>query len=169
MGRPRGTGENPPIGDPNEEDFSRHNLISTEPDSLRRDDLRLLALDARFFADYADSLKLITERLPARSTVRQAYAFLLIVAANAMGKSVTAKSLRDVGGVGPNGEDVLGQAIQKTYQVLLDPSEYDEDGVGWVQLELDRSDRRQKHLVLTEKGLRIALEIRNNIKGRKHL
>lgn len=169
MGRPRGAGGNPPIGDTNEEDLSRHDLAFTEPDSLRRDDLRSLALDAGFFADYALSIKLITERLPARSTARQAYAFLLIVSANAMGQSVTAKSLRDVGGVGPNGEEVLGQAIQKTYQVLLDASEYDEDGVGWVQLEMDRSDRRQKHLVLTEKGLRIALEIRKIIKGNNHL
>lgn len=171
MGRPRGSGTSPPeiTG---EEGIHSHgaglhdDLSAKLPlDQSRQLGGAPLAFDPGFYVDYADSLKLIAERLPARSTVRQAYAFLLIVAANSMGRSITAKSLRDVGGTRPDGEEVLGQAIQKTYQVLLDPSEYNEDGVGWVQIETDKSDRRNNLLRLTPAGERIANEIMKLLRG----
>lgn len=165
MGRPRGGG--PPKQDLFPETLQREEINEVDPIDKAR--AKFITMNAGFFFDYAESLKIISERLPGRSTIRQAYAFLLIVSANAAGQTITAKRLREIGGRGPDGEDVLGQAIQKTYQVLLEASEYNPDGVGWVYTEMDKSDRRNNLLKLTNEGVRMAEEIRNLIQRRGSL
>lgn len=169
MGRPRGAGVKPPAEptdplafEPSPAQLAEGRKVAGELIEQARS-TSPLALHAGFYSGFSDALKMIAERLPPRSTIRQAYAFLLIVTANAAGQTVTAKRLRDIGGTGPDGAEVLGQAIQKTYQILLDSSPYEPDGVGWVMTQVDPSDRRNNFLLLTPEGERIATEIRKTL------
>jgi hypothetical protein len=146
MGRPRGS--SPPKG-----------KLQGEPPSLGASMASDMALSAAFYHRYAQSFRTITQRLPVRTTARQAFAFLLIVQMNAGGHTVTAKRLRDLAGRDELGEEVLGQSIQRTYQVFLEKSDHNPDGVGWIYTEIDTEDRRNNFLKLTEMGLKVATEV----------
>lgn len=146
MGRPRGSP--PPTGDLFTNQTSSEASLATG-----------MALNAAFYHRYAQSFRVIAQRLPVRTTARQAFAFLLIAQMNAGGHTITAKRLRDIAGRDESGEEVLGQSIQRTYQVFLEKSDHNPEGVGWIFTEVDPDDRRNNFLRLTERGLMIATEI----------
>lgn len=145
MGRPRGTRPTDSQPEP-----------SSEPPSTDRD----LALNTAFYWEFTNRVRSLVEQMPPRTTARQAYAFLLIVRENAMGRSITAKGLRELAGRDGNREEILGQSIQRTYQLFLEADEKNPDGLGWVYIEMNKEDRRQNFLKLTSKGMEVASSIR---------
>jgi hypothetical protein len=119
-----------------------------------------LTLNSAFYWEFANRVRALVEQMPPRTTARQAYAFLLIVRENSMGRSVTAKGLRDLAGRDGNFDEILGQSIQRTYQIFLEADERNPEGLGWIYVEMDKEDRRQNFLKLTQKGLKVASTIR---------
>lgn len=147
MGRPRGTQNS------NEVEAADRDLPPPEDD---------LSLFSGFYWDFTAMVRALVELMPPRTTARQAYAFLLIVRQNALGHSVTAKGLRELAGRDGNHEEILGQTIQRTYQLFLAPDEHNPEGLDWVYVETDPQDRRQNFLRLTPKGLSIVRKIRTS-------
>ena len=145
MGRPRGTQP------PDSKAAKAHQSPSA------RDDL---ALHSGFYWEFSNRVRRLVEHMPPRTTARQAYAFLLIVRENSMGRSITAKGLRELAGRDGNRDEILGQSIQRTYQLFLEPDEHNPDGLGWVYIEMNPEDRRQNFLKLTQKGIEIASDLR---------
>lgn len=119
-----------------------------------------LALHSGFYWEFAHRVRSLVEQMPPRTTARQAYAFLLIVRENAMGRSITAKGLRELAGRDGNREEILGQSIQRTYQLFLEADQHNPDGLGWVYIEMNPEDRRQNFLKLTPKGIEVTSNLR---------
>ncbi|WOB78465.1 hypothetical protein [Brevundimonas nasdae] len=85
-----------------------------------------------------------------RTSGRQLLAFLAVAQAEADGKSITLSDIRDM--EGSRGQIIIGQSIAQTFAMLLDPSDREPRGLGWVRQEVDPSDNRRKYLKLTDKG-----------------
>lgn len=98
--------------------------------------------------------RFLSEITPARTSMRQVYSFMVIVQANAMGRSVTLTDVREIV------EPLMGQHLARSYQLFLSPEEaQDIEALGWVETQVDMSDRRKKYLILTHKGRDIATQI----------
>lgn len=108
---------------------------------------------------WAKTLQIIVEQIPARTSLRQAYAFALIAEANALGKSIIISDLKEIAGADSTGEPIFGQSIGRSYQLLMEPTKRDPDGLGWISLETDEDDQRRKIVRLTPQGEAIANQI----------
>lgn len=116
------------------------------------------------FMAFAKTLQIIATKIPARTSVRQIYAFALIVEANSLGKSIIVSDLKEIAGDDETGEPIFGQSIGRSYQLLMEPTKRDPDGLGWIKLETDEDDNRRKIVRLTEKGEAIAGHIHRTIR-----
>ncbi|MFN3558931.1 MAG: hypothetical protein ACK4UQ_06550 [Brevundimonas sp.] len=92
----------------------------------------------------------LVEQSEPRTSGRQILAFLAVAQAEADGKSIMLSDIRDI--EGSDGQPIIGQSIAQTFAMLLDPSEREPRGLGWVRQEVDPDDRRRKYLKLTDKG-----------------
>jgi len=115
------------------------------------------------FMAFAKALQTIAFEIPARTSLRQVYAFALIVEANSLGRSVIVSDLKEIAGADKTGEPIFGQSIGRSYQLLMEPTKRDLDGLGWIKLETDEDDQRRKIVRLTDKGEAIANQIRRTI------
>ncbi|WP_312490972.1 hypothetical protein [Brevundimonas sp.] len=113
---------------------------------------------------FAKTLQIIAAKIPARTSLRQIYAFALIVEANSLGKSIIVSDLKEIAGDDDTGEPIFGQSIGRSYQLLMEPTKRDPDGLGWIKLETDEDDNRRKIVRLTEKGEAIAGHIHRTIR-----
>ena len=115
------------------------------------------------FMAFAKALQTIAFEIPARTSLRQVYAFALIVEANSLGKSIIVSDLKEIAGADKTGEPIFGQSIGRSYQLLMEPTKRDPDGLGWIKLETDEDDQRRKIVRLTQKGEAIANQLRRTI------
>lgn len=115
------------------------------------------------FEAFAKVLQIIATEIPARTSLRQVYAFALIVEANSLGKAIIVSDLKDIAGADKAGEPIFGQSIGRSYQLLMEPTKRDPDGLGWIKLETDEDDQRRKIVRLTPKGETIADHIRRTL------
>lgn len=115
------------------------------------------------FMAFAKALQIIATEIPARTSLRQVYAFALIVEANSLGKSIIVSDLKEIAGADNTGEPIFGQSIGRSYQLLMEPTKRDPDGLGWIKLETDEDDQRRKIVRLTNKGEAIANHIRRTL------
>ena len=106
---------------------------------------------------FQELLKLASEMTPARTTIRQLYAFSIIAQANARGSAITLADVKE------RGEPYLAQHLNRSYQLFLSADQArDLEALNWIDPITDPSDRRQRHLVLTDQG-KEACEIFANI------
>lgn len=115
------------------------------------------------FMALAKALQILVHEIPARTSLRQVYAFVLIVEANSLGKSIIISDLKEIAGADNTGEPIFGQSIGRSYQLLMEPTKRDPDGLGWIKLETDEDDQRRKIVRLTEKGEAIANHLRRTV------
>jgi len=115
------------------------------------------------FMALAKALQIIAYEIPPRTSLRQIYAFALIVEANSLGKSIIISDLKEIAGADNTGEPIFGQSIGRSYQLLMEPTKRDPDGLGWIKLETDEDDQRRKVIRLTEKGEAIANQLRRTV------
>ncbi len=116
------------------------------------------------FMAFANVLGFMAAKIPARTSLRQVYAFALIVEANALGKSIIISDLKEIAGADDTGEPIFGQSIGRSYQLLMEPTKRDPDGLGWIKLETDEDDQRRKIVRLTAEGERIAGHISRTLR-----
>lgn len=90
------------------------------------------------------SLELLASESYPRMTVRQALLFLGLAEARSRGRSTTMLDLRVTLGI--------GRSAQKSKEGLMPASPRNPEGLGWIDQETDDADRRQRYLVLTERG-----------------
>jgi hypothetical protein len=115
------------------------------------------------FMALSKALQVIAYEIPPRTSLRQIYAFALIVEANSLGKSIIISDLKEIAGADNTGEPIFGQSIGRSYQLLMEPTKRDPDGLGWIKLETDEDDQRRKVIRLTEKGEAIANQLRRTV------
>lgn len=97
--------------------------------------------------------------IPARVSVRQLLAFLIVANANAMGRSITLGEVRELAG------DAMGQSIERTINNFFPPTKRDPEQLGWIEQVMDDDDRRRKYLVLTQEGRRVMNELSMAMEG----
>ena len=117
------------------------------------------------FMALAKALQFVSAKIPARTSLRQFYAFALIVEANSLGKSIIISDLKEIAGADDTGEPIFGQSIGRSYQLLMEPTKRDPDGLGWIWLETDEDDQRRKIVRLTDKGEAIANHILRTLRS----
>jgi hypothetical protein len=109
-------------------------------------------VDASFIFE---ALASAAPKMEARTSVRQLFAFMAVVRAEAMGQSLLLSDIRKIEDP-ETGESIVGQSIQQTFAMLLEPSDREPRALGWVTQETDPDDKRRKFLKLTDKGHAVA-------------
>ncbi len=107
---------------------------------------------------WSDAVAFLASRLPARTTLRQALAFVMLARSLAAKRRMTIGDLRETG-QDAWGEPLIGSSIAKSYQLFLEPSKALPDALGWLTQVPDEDDRRVKRLVLTPLGIEIVAQI----------
>lgn len=98
---------------------------------------------------------------PARTTIRQALAFVMIGEADTNNRPHTLSSLRSSGGRDVYDKEVFLTSIGRSYQLFLTPELSDDEmALGWVEQENDPDDKRVKKLRLTAEGKAKYAELR---------
>lgn len=105
------------------------------------------------------ALAVLARELPARTTIRQTLAFVLVALHDAMGRSVTLKDLQHIAGSTADGRPVIGQTIERTLDTFREPTNRAPDALNWVTDEVDPDDRRLKYFHLTPEGTEQVREI----------
>lgn len=111
--------------------------------------------------------QMFARKVPHRTSMRQVYAFSLILESLANGREIIVADLKELAGDDDNGEPIFGQSIGRSYQLLMEPTKRDPDSLGWIALETDENDNRRKLVRLTEKGEAMARNIRGYMSGVK--
>ena len=113
------------------------------------------------FEMLAATLAALSNRTPARTTLRQALFLMTVAYCHAMGRSVTLADTVAICGdsteidpVTGLHEPVLGRAIEKSAWVFMEPTRAYPDALSWIEQVSDPDDRRKKYLKLTELGQR---------------
>lgn len=120
--------------------------------------------EAWTFSLFTTAILELANELPNRVTIRQLLAFAMILEEVSLGRSTTIKGLRTKAGNDKRGAEVLGQSIGRTYQIFLAPTRKEPDGLGWLYVEENESDRREKFLRLTKEGEAVALKLARILK-----
>ncbi|MGZ9157619.1 MAG: hypothetical protein ACXW36_02000 [Nitrospira sp.] len=107
-------------------------------------------------AGWTNAVRVISEQVPPRTTVRQILAFAYVAQAHAAGRRVTVTDMRMLAGEAGEGTGAIGVSIARTYQVFLPPTKKEPDALGWMTQEADEDDRRKRYLVLTILGAQMA-------------
>lgn len=118
-----------------------------------------LAASATALFRMSSALQILAAKLPARTSTRQAMAFVTVAYLDAMGTPATLTQLREIAGVGVDKKPLLGQSIERTFDTFLEPTKRTPDALAWCYQEVDEDDRRNKYIRLTTKGKRAAQEI----------
>lgn len=105
---------------------------------------------------WALSLLSIGMEMPPRISFRQGAAFALVAAANAYGRRITMTDVRDFFNE-REGTSGVAQSLAKSFQIFLEPTKQEPNGLGWVYQEMDKDDRRRKYLCLTQEGAEAVL------------
>lgn len=106
------------------------------------------------FAAFERAMRILSDAMPARASLRQGLAFAFVAYVNALGRNVTMTDLRDSFSQLDNGAETVGQSLAKSFSLFID--EADSGGLGWVAQEVDRTDKRKKYLRLTATGADVA-------------
>lgn len=101
----------------------------------------------------AAGLFAIAERTTERLTIRQMLAFSIVAYTHARGGDITMSEIRAMT------DGTVGQALERTFGVFLEPTRHYPDALGWVYQDPDPADRRKKYLRLTAEGERAAASI----------
>lgn len=118
----------------------------------------MIARNAHLLDRWADALAVLATQLPARTSLRQALAFVMLARSFAASRPMTIGDLRETG-QDAWGEPLIGSSIAKSYQLFLEPSKALPDSLGWLTQVPDENDRRVKHLVFTPLGLEVVAQI----------
>ncbi|WP_292046111.1 MULTISPECIES: hypothetical protein [unclassified Brevundimonas] len=111
--------------------------------------------------------QMFAQKVPQRTSMRQIYAFTLVLEALSNGREIIVSDLKELAGDDEKGEPIFGQSIGRSYQLLMEPTKRDPDGLGWIRLETDENDQRRKLVRLTEEGVKIARIIKGYMSGAK--
>nr|WP_316628370.1 hypothetical protein [uncultured Brevundimonas sp.] len=140
--------------------------------------------EAWTFSQFSAALLLLAKELPNRVTIRQLLTFAMIVEEVSQNHSITIAEIRAKAGpdkgfkenpdgshkLGKDGKperaDLLGQSIGRSYQVFLEPTKKEPDALGWLTVEENEDDRRQKFLRLTKEGEAVALKLARLLKSK---
>jgi hypothetical protein len=123
-------------------------------------------LRANEIGRFESCLRMLNGITPVRTTARQLQGFVLIAFAESMGQSMTLSDLKEQSGDGPDGTPILGQHMNRSYQLYLDPKvSGDTDSLNWVYQDIDPDDARRKYLRLTPEGVEVAVRLTNIMKG----
>lgn len=117
-----------------------------------------LSYNAEELVGICEAVRVLSEMLPARISLRQALALLFVAQANSQGRNITMSEVREYFESAP-GEANVGQSMAKSFQVFYGPENEYNDGLGLVMQRPDVDDRRQKFLVLTLDGHHAANDI----------
>lgn len=109
---------------------------------------------AQAFAAFERAMRILSDAMPARASLRQGLAFAFVAYVNALGRNVTMTDLRDSFSQLDNGAETVGQSLAKSFSLFID--EESSGGLGWITQEVDRSDKRKKYLRLTATGADVA-------------
>ena len=109
---------------------------------------------AEAFAALERAMRILSDAMPARASLRQGLAFVFVAYVNALGRNVTMTDLRDSFSQLDNGAETVGQSLAKSFSLFID--EEGSGGLGWVKQEVDRADKRKKYLRLTASGADVA-------------
>lgn len=114
-----------------------------DADALREISLTVLAaeLDAK-----TDTLERLSAHSPSTLTLRQTLFFLAVARKDLRHHRVTMSQIRA-------DHPSLGRSIEKSKDMLLDPTKTYPKAVGWLTQEHDPQDRRVRYLRLTRRGL----------------
>lgn len=111
--------------------------------------------------------QMFARKVPPRTSMRQIYAFTLVLEALSNGREIIVSDLKELAGDDENGEPIFGQSIGRSYQLLMEPTKRDPDGLGWIRMVTDENDQRRKLIRLTEKGEKIARAVKSYMTGAK--
>lgn len=115
--------------------------------------------EAWTFTLFSAAIQELANELPNRVTIRQLLVFAMILEQVSLGHSTTIAEIRAKAGTDKRGDDLLGQSIGRSYQVFGQPTKKEPDNLGWVEVEENEDDRRQKFLRLTPEGEAVALKL----------
>lgn len=105
------------------------------------------------------ALQRLAYDIPNRVTIRQLLVFLMIAEEVSMGRDITIAEIRAKVGKDKTGDDLLGQSIGRSYQIFCKPTKKEPENLGWVEVEENEDDRRQKFLRLTPEGEAVVSEL----------
>ena len=120
--------------------------------------------EAWTFSQFSAVLRGLAKDIPNRVTIRQLLVFAMIVEEVSLGHDITIAEIRAKVGKDKRGDDLLGQSIGRSYQIFCKPTKKEPENLGWVEVEENEDDRRQKFLRLTKEGEGIALRIARMLK-----
>lgn len=102
-----------------------------------------------------DAMRVLSDELPPRVSLRQAIAFIYVADANADGRRVTMRDIRDFFSE-DDGSSGAG-SVANSFAVFLDDDR--EGSLGWIEQRMDRDDKRKRYLHLTHEGKEVAMAI----------
>uniref|UniRef100_A0A6M3XP66 Putative DNA binding, helix-turn-helix domain containing protein n=1 Tax=viral metagenome TaxID=1070528 RepID=A0A6M3XP66_9ZZZZ len=140
----------------------KHPLRIVSKDSPMPD----IKLETWTYWQFSTALHLLAHHIPERVTIRQLLVFSMIVEEVSSGHNTTIAEIRKKVGKDKSGSDLLGQSIGRSYQIFCQPTKKEPNNLGWVEVEENEDDRRQKFLRLTPKGEAIALEVAKALKSK---
>lgn len=94
------------------------------------------------------TLAYMTEVASPTLTVRQMLFFVAAATFDLRGRPATLTGIRQTFGS-------LGRSIEKSKDILLEPSRHYPEALGWLTQELDPNDKRVRYLRLTDTGYAI--------------
>lgn len=109
---------------------------------------------AKAFAALERATRTLSNAMPARTSLRQALAFIFVASRNSQGQRVTMTDIRDSFRELDIGSETNGQSLAKSFALFTDEVEF--GGLGWIAHEIDRNDKRKKYLRLTANGAEVA-------------
>ena len=115
--------------------------------------------EAWTFSQFSAVLMGLAKDIPNRVTIRQLLVFAMIVEEVSLGHDITIAEIRAKVGKDKRGDDLLGQSIGRSYQIFCKPTKKEPENLGWVEVEENEDDRRQKFLRLTPEGEAVALKL----------
>jgi len=131
---------------------SARSTTSQSDPTASRNTSDLPAHAVRDLSMFSAALAAITTELPARTSVRQAMAFVTVAMLDAGHRSITLSELREVAGEDLAGNPLLSLSVDRIFNTFLAPTKRDPDALDWLYQDLDPDDRRKKYLRLTPKG-----------------
>lgn len=100
------------------------------------------------------ALRVISEVVPARTSLRQMLFFAIVSQANAMGRSITFSDVIELlkDGAGHKGDF---RGLERSVAIFYEANRRNPDGLGWIRLEPDPDDLRKKYLRLSDEGTEV--------------
>lgn len=118
-----------------------------------------LLRDSWTYTRMAQAMIVLAREIPLRTSLRQVLAFVLIAEKASLGHEVIVADLAGLAGDDSSGQPIFGPSINRSYQVLLAPTDKEPDALDWIVQLPHPTDARRKVLRLTPTGEAVARKL----------